>query len=345
MDISDFDYPLPEELVAQEPLPERDASRLLVLDRRTGSIAHHGFRELGDLLAPGDLLVVNRSRVIPARLLGRRRNGGAAEILLLRPLPQTGTWEALTRPGRRLRVGDVVRIDEDLTVTIGSPSFGADGRRLVQLASRQGDLASALRRSGHTPLPAYVRRADGPADAERYQTVYAREEGSVAAPTAGLHFTSALLARLADRGIGHAEILLHVGPGTFRPVKVQHVEDHRVDPEPFVIPVETEAAIREARARGARVVAVGTTTVRALETASRPDREIAAGSGETDRVIVPGFAFAVVDALVTNFHTPRSSLLLLVSAFAGREKVLAAYAEAIRLRYRFFSYGDAMLVL
>jgi S-adenosylmethionine:tRNA ribosyltransferase-isomerase len=345
MEISEFDYPLPEELVAQEPLSDRDASRLLVLDRRTGAVRHHAFRDLPELLAPGDLLVVNRSRVIPARLLGVRRNGGAAEVFLLRPLPDAGAWEALVRPGRRLRVGDVVRVDEDLTVTVTSPSFGADARRHVHLESRSGDLATALRRSGHTPLPSYVRRADRPEDAERYQTVYAREEGSVAAPTAGLHFTRALLERLAARGIPQAEILLHVGPGTFRPVKVQHVEDHRVDPEPFVIPPETEAAIRGARDRGARVVAVGTTTVRTLETAARPGGTVAAGSGETDQVIVPGFPFGVVDALVTNFHTPRSSLLLLVSAFAGREKVLAAYAEAIRLRYRFFSYGDAMLVL
>jgi S-adenosylmethionine:tRNA ribosyltransferase-isomerase len=345
MDISEFDYPLPEELVAQEPVPERDASRLLVLDRGAESIGHRSFRDLPELLAPGDLLVVNRSRVIPARLLGVRRNGGTAEVFLLRPLPDAGAWEALVRPGRRLRVGDTVRVDDDLLVTITSPSFGADARRRVHLRSEAGDLASALRRSGHTPLPTYVRRADRPADVERYQTVYAREEGSVAAPTAGLHFTSALIARLAERGIDVAEILLHVGPGTFRPVKAKRVEDHRVDPEPFVVPAETEAAIRRARDRGGRVVAVGTTTVRTLETAARPGRLVSAGSGETDTVIVPGFAFGVVDALVTNFHTPRSSLLLLVAAFAGRETVLAAYAEAVRLRYRFFSYGDAMLVL
>ena len=345
MHISDFDYDLPEELVAQEPLAERDASRLLVLDRRDGSTRHRVFRDLPDLLNPGDLLVLNRSRVIPARLLGARRNGGEAEILLLRPLPEPGVWEALARPGRRLREGDAVRIDADLSVVLGSPPFGADGRRRVRLVSKEGDVATALRRCGHTPLPRYVRRADRAADAERYQTVYAREEGSVAAPTAGLHFTSALLHRLEERGISHAEVLLHVGPGTFRPVKAERVEDHRVDPEPYVIPDETAAAVRRTRERGGRVVAVGTTTVRTLETAARGEGEVAAGAGETDSVIVPGFAFAVVDALVTNFHTPRSSLLLLVAAFAGRERVLEAYREAVRLRYRFFSYGDAMLLL
>jgi S-adenosylmethionine:tRNA ribosyltransferase-isomerase len=243
-----------------------------------------------------------------------------------------------------LRVGDVVRIDQDLTVAIASPSFGADARRRVHLESREGDVPSAIRRSGHTPLPGYVRRQDGPTDRDRYQTVFAREEGSVAAPTAGLHFTGALLERLAERGIERTEILLHVGPGTFRPVKVDRVEDHRVDPEPFTIPDDAAAAIRRTRDRGGRVVAVGTTSVRALETASR-GRTVAPGSGETDQVILPGFVFSVVDALVTNFHTPRSSLLLLVSAFAGRERVLAAYAEAVQLHYRFFSYGDAMLVL
>ena len=345
MDIADFHYELPQDLIAQEPLAERDASRLLVIDRRSGATGHCTFRDLPDLLAPGDLLVVNRSRVIPARLLGLRRNGGPAEVLLLRPLPDAGAWEALVRPGRRLRVGDIVRVDEDLTITITSGSLGADARRQVRLDSAEGDIPSAIRRSGHTPLPAYIRRDDRPADSERYQTVYALEEGSVAAPTAGLHFTSALLEKLNDRGIGRAEIVLHVGPGTFRPVKVQRVEDHRVDPEPFAIPEETAAAIRRTRDHHGRVVAVGTTTVRVLETASREGRTVAAGSGETDQVIIPGFTFSIVDALLTNFHTPRSSLLLLVAAFAGRERVLAAYAEAVRLRYRFFSYGDAMLVL
>jgi S-adenosylmethionine:tRNA ribosyltransferase-isomerase len=346
MDIADFAYDLPPEQIAQEPLADRDASRLLVLERRSGVTSHHAFRDLPELLVAGDLLVVNRSRVIPARLLGRRKNGGAAEILLVRPLPSPGAWEALTRPGRRLRVGDIVQVDDDLSVTITSGSLGADARRRVQLEAPQtGDIPAALQRAGHTPLPAYVQRADRPADRDRYQTVYAREDGSVAAPTAGLHFTTALLQRLRDKDIHCAELVLHVGPGTFRPVKTPRVEDHRVDPESFVIPEATAAAVRQARARGSRVVAVGTTTVRALETASRPDRTVLAGSGNTGQVILPGFVFGVVDALVTNFHMPRSSLLLLVAAFAGRERVLQAYQEAVSRGYRFFSYGDAMLLL
>jgi S-adenosylmethionine:tRNA ribosyltransferase-isomerase len=346
VDIADFDYDLPPDRIAQEPLPDRESSRLLVLDRRGSVTSHHAFRDLPDLLTPGDLLVLNRSRVIPARLLGRRPNGGPAEIFLVRPLSTPGTWEALVRPGRRLRAGDRVAVDADLSATITSGPLGADGRRRVELQAPQtGDIPGAIRRAGHTPLPGYVRRDDRPSDRERYQTVYAREEGSVAAPTAGLHFTTALLSRLSAQGIDSAEIVLHVGPGTFRPVQTPRVEDHRVDPEPYVIPEATARAIRSARARGGRIVAVGTTTVRALETAARPGRIVASGSGDTDKVIVPGFAFGVVDALVTNFHMPRSSLLLLVAAFAGRERILDSYREALSSGYRFFSYGDAMLVL
>jgi S-adenosylmethionine:tRNA ribosyltransferase-isomerase len=236
-------------------------------------------------------------------------------------------------------------VGDDLGVEVASGSLGADGHRRVRLSVAAGDVAGTVSRLGHTPLPPYVERADRAEDRDRYQTIYAREEGSVAAPTAGLHFTAALLERLHVRGIERAEIVLHVGPGTFRPVKARRVEDHRVDAEPFVVPEETAEAIRRARDRGARIVAVGTTTVRTLESASRDDRNVDAGTRTTDSVILPGFRFRVVDALVTNFHLPRSSLLLLVSAFAGREKVLGAYAEAIRLGYRFYSYGDAMLVL
>jgi S-adenosylmethionine:tRNA ribosyltransferase-isomerase len=347
MDIADFDYELPPELIAQEPLPERDASRLMVLDRATGALRGHEFRALPDLLDPGDLLVVNRSRVFPARLLGRRRNGGVAEVLLLRPLAADHTaWEALLRPGRRLRVADTVVVaEDDLTVTVESDALSADGRRRVRLTARHEAAGLAIRRLGHTPLPPYVKRPDRPEDRERYQTIYAREEGSVAAPTAGLHFTEALLRRLDSRGIERAEVLLHVGPGTFRPVEAKQIENHRVEPEAFVVPEVTAAAVRRVRERHGRVVAVGTTTVRALESAADDDGTVAAAEGTTDCVIVPGFSFRVVDALVTNFHLPRSSLLLLVAAFAGRERILGAYAEAARRRYRFYSYGDAMLML
>ncbi len=288
--------------------------------------------------------MVNRSRVFPARLLGKRPgSGGRVEVLLLRPVGEANEWEALLRPGRRLKTGDGVRIGADLRVVILSEAFGADARRRVRLEA-EGDIWDAIERRGHTPLPPYVTRPDRPEDRERYQTVYARERGSVAAPTAGLHFTPTLLERLAARGVERAEIVLHVGPGTFRPVKAAKVEDHRVDPEPFVIPPETAERISAVRRRRGRIVCVGTTTVRALEARASEDGSVEAGTGETDCVIVPGYRFLVTDALVTNFHLPRSSLLLLVAAFAGRENVLAAYAEAVRLAYRFYSYGDAMLI-
>jgi S-adenosylmethionine:tRNA ribosyltransferase-isomerase len=288
--------------------------------------------------------LVNRSRVFPARLLGQRPGGGEAEVLLLRPLQDPRDWEALLRPARRLRIGDRIRITSQLEVAVVSDAFGAEGRRRVRLET-EGDPWSALEVAGHVPLPPYVVRADRPEDRERYQTVYARERGSVAAPTAGLHFTPALLERLETRGIDRADLVLHVGPGTFRPVKAEQIEDHRVDPEAFELPAATAAAVARTRARGGRVVAVGTTTVRTLESCAQADGTLRPGEGETGLVIVPGFRFGVTDALVTNFHLPRSSLLLLVAAFAGRERVLAAYAEAVRERYRFYSYGDAMLIL
>jgi S-adenosylmethionine:tRNA ribosyltransferase-isomerase len=316
----------------------------MVLSREGGDIRHHVFRDLPELLSPGDLVVVNRSRVFPARLLGRRAKGGEAEILLLRDKKDDGRWEAMVRPGRHLRPGQRVTVDDDLTVVVESEALAADGRRQVRILSKRRDVAAGLERCGHVPLPPYIRRPDGPEDRDRYQTVYAREPGSIAAPTAGLHFTPAVLARLRERSIEVAEVVLHVGPGTFRPVTCERVEDHVVEPEPFSVPAETAAAVAAARARGGRVVAVGTTTVRTLETVAHPGRGIEARDGQAGLVIGPGYAFRVVDALVTNFHLPRSSLLLLVSAFAGRERVLAAYAEAVRAGYRFYSYGDAMLI-
>ncbi len=318
----------------------------MLLERASGRVEHRRFRELPELLSPGDLVVVNRSRVLPARLLGRRRGGGAAEILLLRDVSAAhgrGSWEAFVQPGRRLRPGDDVAIGEGLNVRIETRALTGDGRRRVRLEAP--DVARALAAAGQPPLPPYIRRPARPEDRARYQTVFAREDGSVAAPTAGLHFTEAVLARLVERGIERAEIVLHVGPGTFQPVKVENVLEHRVAAEPFLVPDETAEAVRRARARGSRVVAVGTTVARTLETAAREDRGVDPGTGETALVIVPGYAFRVVDVLLTNFHLPRSSLLLLACAFAGRERVLAAYAEAQRAGYRFYSYGDAMLVL
>jgi S-adenosylmethionine:tRNA ribosyltransferase-isomerase len=306
-------------------------------------VNHSTFSKLPEWLRAGDLLVVNRSRVFPARFLGERANGGKAEVLLLRSKGD-GTWEALLRPGRRLRTDDVIRVGGGLTIRVESGALPPDGRRVVRPSVSYGNLEETMTRVGHTPLPPYVRRNDRPEDRERYQTIYARESGSVAAPTAGLHFTEELLGRLVSAGIGCAEIILHVGHGTFQPVKVENVEDHRVAAEPFWIPEQAAEAIGKTRANGGRVLAVGTTVTRALETAARADGTFQE-AGETDLVIAPGHRFRAIDGLLTNFHLPRSSLLLLVCSFAGRDRILAAYAEALQQGYRFYSYGDAMLIL
>ncbi len=311
-----------------------------MLGRSDGVLAHRHFRDLPELLRAGDLLVLNRSRVFPARLLGSRPNGGAAQILLIRPLGSE-LWQALVRPGRRLRQGMTVDVAEGFRVRIEDE---AGTTRRVRLLVDSGEVPAAIERHGHTPLPPYIHRPDGEADRERYQTIFARETGSIAAPTAGLHFTSQLLERLAERGIETAEIVLHVGPGTFRPVEVDDVREHRVDAERYTIPRTSAEAIERARAAGHRVIAVGTTTTRALESCLDPRGRLQVGDGETGLVIIPGFHFRVVDALLTNFHLPRSSLLLLVCAFAGRERLLASYAAAVAERYRFYSYGDAMLI-
>jgi S-adenosylmethionine:tRNA ribosyltransferase-isomerase len=339
------------ELIAQAPLPRRDASRLLVLDRATGALAHHSFGDLPELLRPGDLLVMNRSRVIPARLLGTRAGGGTAEVLLARRRPD-GLWTALLRPGRRLRAGSIVSVAPGFQVEVVGPAeepgAGAElaqALRLVRLRVDGGDEEHAIERHGHIPLPPYIQRADSAADRERYQTVFAAEKGSVAAPTAGLHFTPELLSRLQARRVETATLVLHVGPGTFRPVEVADVREHRVPAEPFEVPRSTAEAVNRARAAGRRVIAVGTTATRTLEAATDAQGQLTAGAGDTALVIVPGHAFRALDGLVTNFHLPRSSLLLLVAALAGRARVLAAYEEAVRARYRFYSYGDAMLLV
>jgi S-adenosylmethionine:tRNA ribosyltransferase-isomerase len=338
--LASYDFELPPESVAQQPLAERDASRLLTLDRQRGALAHRRFRELPDLLRPGDLLVLNRSRVFPARLLGRRPGGGAAELLLVRRV-EANLWEALARPGRRLGTGALVEVAPGFAARIEGAGDGPT--RLVRLLA-DGGADAAIERHGHVPLPPYIRRPDVAADRERYQTVFSREAGSVAAPTAGLHFTPELLARLAAHGVLTTTLVLHVGPGTFRPVEADDVRQHRVEAERFSIPAEAAAAFNRARADGRRVIAVGTTATRTLESALAPDGTLQPGEGETALVIVPGHRFRAIDALVTNFHLPRSSLLLLVSAFAGRTRVLSAYAEAVRAGYRFYSYGDAMLI-
>jgi S-adenosylmethionine:tRNA ribosyltransferase-isomerase len=344
MDVSLFDYELPRELIAQEPAEPRDASRLLVLDRARRAWEDRAFVELPELLRPGDCLVANRSRVIPARLLGVTEAAGQpVELLLLRPV-EADRWEALVRPGRRCRVGArlVLAGGAAGATVVGE---GRAGARVVAIEA-PWPVRALLERHGLPPLPPYIDRHDSPKpeDRERYQTVYARDDGSVAAPTAGLHFTPALLARLEARGVAVHYLTLHVGPGTFRPLRTEQVEAHHMDGEPIDIPADTTRAIREARRQGRRVVAVGTTTTRALEWAATVDGRLREGPGEADLYIRPGHRFRIVDALITNFHLPRSTLLVLVSAFAGREVVLDAYRHAVANRYRFYSYGDAMLI-
>jgi S-adenosylmethionine:tRNA ribosyltransferase-isomerase len=341
---SNFDFELPPEAIARHPPEQRDASRLLTLDRTSGRLGHQRFTDLPNLLLPGDLLVVNRSRVIPARLLGTRPGGGSTELLLVRRV-NANEWLAMVRPGRRLRVGTRVDIGAGFTATIlTSAAVGPSALRRVALETNAGTVDEALAHFGRIPLPPYLGRSDEPEDRTRYQTVYAQEPGSVAAPTAGLHFTPRILAALTERGIEIAEVILHVGPGTFRPVEVEDVRDHVVDPEPYEIPEAAAQRLAAAQKSGRRVVAVGTTVVRTLEAAPCRDASPLASTGETNLVIIPGHRFRIVDALITNFHLPRSSLLLLVSAFAGRETTLEAYTEAITHGYRFYSYGDAMLI-
>jgi S-adenosylmethionine:tRNA ribosyltransferase-isomerase len=349
-----FDYALPPELIAQQPAEPRDGSRLLVLDRASGSLTHARFRDIGGWLRPGDLLVVNRSRVVPARLAARRRpGGGAAEILLLRRL-EPGRWETLVRPGRKLNPGALVDLGGGIVGEITDRTEA--GGRVVQFRrDTEGDggaldanalaIDEAVLALGRLPLPPYIQGYAG--DPERYQTVYGDVLGSAAAPTAGLHFTPGLLAALQVAGVAFATVTLHVGLDTFRPVKVEDLRQHVIHRETCAVPPETARAIVAARAAGGRVIAVGTTTVRTLETAAQASGgEIAPGgwSGESSLFIVPGYRFQCVDAMVTNFHLPRSTLLALVSAFAGYDAIRAAYAEAIRERYRFFSFGDAMLL-
>ena len=347
MDVSDFDFDLPDELVAQEPPAVRGESRLLVLPPH-GGIEHSTFSRLPEHLAPGDLLVVNDTRVFPARLLGRRvPSGGAVECLLVREIAP-GEWEALMHPGQKLKPGARVIFERDGAALHGEVlERHFFGRRTVRLWTDGSlDVAATVDRIGHMPLPPYIKRVDQPADRDRYQTVYARDRGSIAAPTAGLHFTPAILDALAARGIERAEITLHVGYGTFKPVRVERVEEHVVDPETFVVSSAAAAAINAARADGRRVIAVGTTTTRALESLSFDDNgRVLPTAGDTRTFIYPGHRFRVVQGLVTNFHLPKSSLLMLVAALAGRQSVMDAYREAVTRRYRFYSYGDAMLIL
>jgi len=331
-------YHLPPELVARYPAGERDQSRLLVLDRQRGTWQHQAFGDLPNWLGPGDALVVNRTRVRQARTFGRRSSGGRIELLWLHP--EGSGWKAMAKPAGRLRRGERLALDAGLCVTVTKP---ADHGLLQVEVPEDVNMEEWLELHGHVPLPPYLGREDEPLDRERYQTVFAREAGAVAAPTAGLHFTPRTFEALRARGVTTAELLLHVGPGTFRPIMTDRLSDHRVDPEWYRIPEPTWSLASTARSHGHRVVAVGTTVARALESAALP--EAPALEGWTDLFISPPFAFRKVNTLLTNFHLPRSSLLALVAAFAGLDLVLAAYRAAVEEKYRFYSYGDAMLIL
>jgi S-adenosylmethionine:tRNA ribosyltransferase-isomerase len=373
--VSDFNFHLPAELIAQAPLADRSASRLLQVDRSTGHLSDRGFRDFPGLLRPDDLLVLNNTKVFPARLLGRRAGvksqavsahnpaapdllQGRVEVLLTRQLGSAAAaeknenpndWECLARPGRKIRVGERIFFgtgEGQDALQAEVIARGAFGERTIRFQPVD-DFFGRIARIGHVPLPPYIARADSAADRERYQTVYARERGSVAAPTAGLHFTPEVLAQIGDRGIETTELTLHVGLGTFEPVRVERVEEHKLHREPFTITPEAASKINSARAASRRVIAVGTTTVRALEYAAKYLTQaggISAGSGEADIFIYPGYKFKVVEGLLTNFHLPQSTLLMLVCAFAGRENVLPAYHHAVAQRYRFYSYGDCMFL-
>lgn len=343
MDVSQFDFELPEELIAQEPAPKRSGSRLMVVNRENQTVEHRRFPDLLEYLHPGDVLVLNDTRVRPARLVGVKEGTGARiELLLLNPLGGD-RWEALVKPAKRVKEGTVVRFGDGKLQAVAQEMTDAAGGRVFQLQYQEQDLEILLERLGEMPLPPYIhRRLDEP---ERYQTVYSRAVGSAAAPTAGLHFTEDLLNRAKEKGVKIVTITLHVGLGTFRPVTAESIEEHQMHAEFYEVSEEAAEQIRVAKAKGNRVVAVGTTSVRTLETVARDHGEIRAARGWTDIFIYPGFPFRVTDALLTNFHLPKSTLLMLVSAFSSRELMLQAYRTAVREKYRFFSFGDAMLIL
>ena len=345
MRITDFDYQLPEELIAQQPLPERDASRMLVVDRATQTWRDSEFRLLPDLLTGGDVLVINNTRVFPARLHGKRKPfGGTVELLLLREV-EPNVWEALTRPARRLQT--LTQIDfADGAMSGEVIQESPNGVRLIKFEANE-PFEDVIERIGETPLPPYIKRTAEKSDDDRgrYQTIYAKDRGAIAAPTAGLHFTPAVLEQVNARGIQVAELTLHVGYGTFEPVRVDNIAEHKVAAEWFSINDDAAEKINDGRDRSSRVIAVGTTTTRALESAAVSNCKVKAGSGFANITIVPGYQFKVVDGLLTNFHLPQSSLLMLVSAFAGRDFMLAAYRHAVNAGYRFYSYGDCMLIM
>lgn len=341
MNLHDFYYELPPELIAQDPLEDRSGSRLLVLDKETGKAEHHIFREIADFLQPGDCLVINNTKVIPARLIGSRIGTGAKIEVLLLKRREDQIWETLVKPGKKAKPGTKISFGDGL-LTGEVLEVVEDGNRLIRF-DYEGIFEEILDRLGQMPLPPYITHQLK--DKNRYQTVYAKHDGSAAAPTAGLHFTPELLQKIREKGIQIAHVTLHVGLGTFRPVKVENIQEHHMHSEFYMVEEEQARKINETRAEGGRIVAVGTTSCRTLESAAGEDGCLKAGSGWTDIFIYPGYEFRMVDSLITNFHLPESTLLMLVSALAGREKIMDAYEEAMREQYRFFSFGDAMLVL
>lgn len=340
MTLDEFDYILPEELIAQTPIEPRDHSRMLVLDRKDGSISHKHFYNILDYLQEGDLLVVNDSKVIPARIFGSRAGtGGLVEVLLLRALEED-IWEVLVKPGKKARVGQRLEFQEGMVGTV--LELLEDGKRKIQFEHQASTIYEVLDRIGNMPLPPYI--TEQLKDKDRYQTVYAKDPGSAAAPTAGLHFTKEIIERIKEMNVNIAPVTLHVGLGTFRPVKEQDLSKHIMHSEYFSIPDETARLIRETKAAGKRVISVGTTATRTLESGFDENLNLIKKAGDTDIFIYPGYSFKVIDGLITNFHLPKSTLVMLVSALAGRENILNAYHEAVKEKYRFFSFGDAMFI-
>lgn len=341
MDLHDFYYELPKELIAQDPLDDRAGSRLLLLDKQTGKTEHHVFREIVDYLRPGDCLVVNNTKVIPARLIGSREGTGAKVEVLLLKREEDNVWETLVKPGKKARPGMRIVFGDGL-LTGEVLEVVDDGNRRIRF-QYEGIFEEILDRLGQMPLPPYITHQLK--DKNRYQTVYAKHDGSAAAPTAGLHFTQELLQQIRDKGVNIAHVTLHVGLGTFRPVKVKKIEEHHMHSEFYMIENDQAELINRTKENGGRIIAVGTTSCRTLESAASEDGRLKAGSGWTDIFIYPGYRFKMIDCLITNFHLPESTLMMLVSALAGREHIMDAYAEAVKERYRFFSFGDAMFIL
>lgn len=345
MKTSDFNYHLPSELIAQEPLKKRDSSRLLHLSRESGLVVHYNFGDLPDLVHSGDRLVFNNTKVFPARIFCQKGTGARVELLFTHKIDRL-TWQALVKPARRLKEGAVVSLEKDASIKLQLDRIYDNGSRIFSLQSgNYRSIEELLYKYGEMPLPPYIKRRARDDDRDTYQTVYAQQNGAIAAPTAGLHFTETLMQQLLQKGVESSFVTLHVGIGTFRPIKEEDPENHVMHSEEYILPAETAEQINRTRQQGGRIIAVGTTTVRVLEHCASSEGFLQGNAGSTELMILPGYRFKVIDGLITNFHLPRSTLLMLVAAFAGREQVLSAYREAIEKEYRFYSYGDAMVIM